>query len=231
MPSPAAELAARLGLSFSDLRLLEQALAHSSYVHEHGEPQIASNERLEFLGDAVVSLVVSEALWSRHPEESEGSLTTRRAAIVSARGLAEIARRLGLGDHLRFGQGADRSQERQRDSVLASALEAVIGAVYVHLGLDAVREWLLEVVRPELDAAAPLASLKAPKSTLQEHSFAATGRPPAYRVVSAEGPDHAKHYVVEVRIGTRLLGTGEGTNRRDAETAAAEAALARLATT
>jgi ribonuclease-3 len=227
MPAPAAELAERLGLRFGDPALLEQALVHSSYTNEHSELGMGSNERLEFLGDAVVSLIVSEALWSRHPDEPEGLLTTRRAAIVSAPGLARLATAIGLGEHLLVGQGAERSGERARASVLAGAFEAVCGAIYVDLGLDSARTWLLGIIGPAIEAEA-VASLKAPKSRLQEYCFASAGRPPAYRVVSAEGPDHARNYVVEVRFQGELLGSGQGPNRREAETEAARVALAVL---
>jgi ribonuclease-3 len=227
MTPPAARLAERLGLDFDDLRLLEQALIHSSYTNERPAAG-PSNERLEFLGDAVVGLVVSEALWQRHPEEDEGSLTTRRAAIVSARGLAGIAERLDLGSYLSLGQGANLAGERRRESLLAGGLEAVIGAIYLEFGLDRAREWVLQVAEPELAARPPVAALKAPKSQLQELSFARHGRPPHYRVISAEGPEHDRRYVVEVRVGGEALGRGEGRNRRDAETEAARQAIERL---
>ncbi len=230
MASPATELAARLGLRFRNLGLLEQALVHSSYVNEHPERPSLSNERLEFLGDAVLSLVISDALWARHPIESEGLLTTRRAAIVSAHGLSRLAKRLELGEYLVLGMGATRSGERARDSVLASVFEAVAAAIYLDLGLAAVRDWVLGVAAPELDAEAPPLALKAPKSRLQEHAYRTSGRPPTYRVVSVEGPDHDRHYVVEASIAGNLLGRGEGRNRREAETEAAAAALVGLAT-
>ena len=229
MPPPTSELAARLGVSFSDPGILIQAVTHSSYVNEQPDETVVANERLEFLGDAVLSLVISEALWNRHPDEPEGLLTTRRAAIVSARGLARIATRLDLGAYLVLGQGAERSGERRRGSVLASAFEAVVAAIYLDGGLSVVREFLLRTIQPELDAASPPMSLKSPKSRLQELAYATGGRPPAYRVLSVEGPDHARHYLVEVMVEGRTLGRGEGRNRRDAETEAAAAALLVLA--
>jgi ribonuclease-3 len=228
VPSPPSELAARLGIGFRDQGLLEQALVHSSYVNEHPENATASNERLEFLGDAVLALVISETLWSRHPNESEGLLTTRRAAIVSARGLARVAGRLGLGDYLILGQGAERSGERRRGSVLAAAFEAVVAAVYLDQGLDAARDLVLGATAPELESVAAPTSLKSPKSQLQELGQASAGRPPSYRVISVSGPDHDRHYVVEVVVGGETLGRGEGHSRRDAETEAAAAALAAL---
>ncbi len=228
MPLSARELADRLGLEFDDPALLTEALVHSSYVNEHPEGGTESNERLEFLGDAVLSLVMSEALFKRHRDEPEGILTTRRAAIVSTRGLARIARRLGIGDALVLGQGAENSGERGRSSVLAGLFESVVAAIYLDQGLDAARDFILEAAAPELDAAVSVDALKAPKSRLQEHAFSATGRAPAYRIVSSEGPDHDRHFVVEVAIDGTVVGSGEGRSRREAETHAAEAALEQL---
>ncbi len=217
-------LAERLGLEFSDLALLESALVHSSYLHE--QPSVGgSNERLEFLGDSVISLIVSEALWERYPDEDEGSLTTRRAAVVSARGLSRRAERLGLGDYLQLGLGADAGGERTRKSVLAATFEAVTGAIYLEFGLDRTRRWFLEVAGPELDEPHALATLKPAKSVLQEMSYARTGRAPHYRLVSDEGPAHARQYVVEAIVGGEVLGHGTGRSRREAESEAAREAV------
>ena len=222
--APAKELAERLGLEFDDLGLLSQALVHSSYVHEQ-PAEGPSNERLEFLGDAVISLIVSEALWQRYPDEDEGSLTTRRAAIVSARGLARIAQRLELDSFLILGLGATAAGERSRKSVLAATFEAVTGAIYLAHGLDRTRDWVLEVAGPELEGRTDVDDLKPPKSVLQELSYRRTGRAPQYRTISEEGPPHARHYVVEALVGGESLGRGEGRNRRDAETEAAREAM------
>jgi ribonuclease-3 len=228
MPKSADDLANRLGLDFDDPALLHEALVHSSYVNEHPEGSTESNERLEFLGDAVLSLIMSEALFKRHRDEPEGVLTTRRAAVVSTRGLARIARRLGIGDALVLGQGAENSGERARPSVLAGLFESIVAAIYLDQGLEAVRHFILEAAAPEIEAALPIDVLKAPKSRLQERAFARVGRAPAYRIVSSDGPDHDRHFVVEVAIDGTVFGVGEGRSRRDAETMAAEAALERL---
>ncbi|CAN5570516.1 ribonuclease III [soil metagenome] len=227
MSSDIAELAARLDLDFSNLDLLRQALVHSSHSNERPSDG-PSNERLEFLGDAVVGLVISEELHARHPDEDEGSLTTRRAAIVSSRALARIADRLQLGDYLLLGQGAMVSGESRRASVLAGALEAVCGAIYLEVGFVTTRRWLLEVCAPELNAETAAATLKAPKSQLQELTYNRAGRAPHYRLVSAEGPDHDRHYVIEALVGGEVLGRGEGPNRREAETEAAREAVIAL---
>ena len=225
----AEDLADRLGLHFSDLTLLESALVHSSYLHE--QPSVGvSNERLEFLGDSVISLIVSEALWRRYPDEDEGSLTTRRAAVVSARGLSRIAQRLELGDYLQLGLGADAAGERMRKSVLAATFEAVTGAIYLEFGLDRTREWFLGVSGPELDETQTVAALKPAKSVLQEMSYARTGRAPHYRLVSDDGPAHARHYVVEAVVGGQVVGHGSGRSRREAESEAAREAIDALGT-
>jgi ribonuclease-3 len=225
---PALALAARIGLQVRNPDLLSRALVHASYVNEHPESPLESNARLEFLGDAVVALVISQTLYERHPGEDEGGLTARRAAVVSTTGLARLAQRIGLESSLTLGQGAERSGERRRISVLAAAFEAVVGAAYLDVGLEAVRAWLLAIVADELDAAAPLASLKSPKSRLQELGYGRWGAAPEYQVVSAEGPDHLRHYVVEVTVAGEVLGRGEGGSRRLAETEAAAEAVARL---
>jgi ribonuclease-3 len=225
--TPARELASRLGLSFGDFTFLDQALIHSSYVHE--QPSVgASNERLEFLGDAVISVVISEALFERYPDDDEGSLTTRRAAIVSARGLSRIAQRLELGSFLRLGLGATSADERSRRSVLAATFEAVCGAVYLEFGLARTKRWLRKVAEPEIAAQGAVDDLKPAKSVLQERAYARTGRAPHYELLSDEGPPHARHYIVEVRVGGRAMGRGEGRSRREAETEAATLALVAL---
>ncbi|HXQ96732.1 MAG TPA: ribonuclease III [Candidatus Acidoferrales bacterium] len=224
----AGELAARLGLPVKDRALLEGALIHGSFTNEHPDEPGGSNERLEFLGDSVVSLVISEALFERHPGEDEGVLTARRAALVSTRALARVAQRLRLDELVVLGQGAERTGERRRASVLAAVFEAVVAAVYLDQGYAATRAWLVALLAGELNLEIPLASLKSPKSRLQELSYVRWGAPPSYRLVSAVGPDHAKQYVVDVAVGARVLGRGEGSNRRDAETEAAMVAIAVL---
>jgi len=227
---PAAAIAARIGLPVRDHDLVDQALVHSSWLHEHPEAVAGHNERLEFLGDAVVNLAISEAVYARHPEDDEGLLSARRAAIVSTSGLARLAARIDLGEFLRLGQGESQRGGRLRPSLLASAFEALSGALYLDLGYPATREWLLELAAEDL-AAAGVASgtLKSPKSRLQEMTQRRTGGRPEYRIVSAEGPDHEKRFRIEVAVDGVIVGTGEGLSRRIAETAAAAEALETLA--
>jgi ribonuclease-3 len=218
-------LAEQLGLPIRDRRLLAQALTHTSWLHEHPTEAPGHNERLEYLGDAVINLAVSEALYARHPDDDEGVLSARRAAIVSSVGLAEVATRLDLGAYLSLGEGEAARAEPQRPSILASALEAVAGALFLDLGWETTRDWVVRTTTPELDAGLEPLLLKSPKSRLQEATQrTALGRP-EYRVVEAAGPDHDKVFRVEVAVGGEVLGLGVGRSRRIAETAAAAEAV------
>jgi ribonuclease-3 len=225
---PAEALAARIGLPVHDLDLFEQALVHSSWHHEHRDETPGHNERLEFLGDAVVNLAISEALYSRHPDDDEGYLSARRAAIVSSTGLARLAGRIELGTYLMLGEGEAQRSGRPRPLLLASTFEAVAGALYLDIGYEPVRDWLIALAGPELVAEAPIGSLKSPKSRLQEYTQRRSGDRPIYRVAAASGPDHEKSFRIEVLVGGELLGVGEGPSRRLAETAAAAQAIDRV---
>jgi ribonuclease III len=225
---PGQAVAERLGLPVRDLDLLEQALVHSSWLHEHPDAARGHNERLEFLGDAIVNQTISEALYARHPEDDEGALSARRAAIVSTTGLARLAGRIDLGRYLLLGEGESQRSGRRRPSLLASSFEALTGALYLDLGHEPVRNWLLGLAEPELALEAPVLSLKSPKSRLQEYTQRRTGERPDYRLVEASGPDHEKSFRVEVWIDGDVLGIGEGPSRRTAETAAAAQAIERI---
>jgi ribonuclease-3 len=222
---PGQAVADRLGLPVRDFDLIEQALIHSSWLHEHPDDAIGHNERLEYLGDAVVNLAISGALYLRHPEDDEGALSARRAAIVSTVGLARLAGRIDLGQLLLLGEGESQRSGRRRPSLLASSFEALAGALYLDLGFEPVRDWLLELAAPELVLEAPVTSLKSPKSRLQEYTQRRTGTRPEYRLLEATGPDHEKSFQVEVWVDGRVLGQGAGMSRREAETAAAAQAI------
>jgi ribonuclease III len=222
-------LAEQLGLPIRDRRLLAQALTHTSWLHEHPGEAAGHNERLEFLGDAVVNLAISDALYARHPEDDEGVLSARRAAIVSSSGLATLADRLGLGGFLSLGEGEAGRSGPQRPSILASAFEALAGALLLDLGWDVARDWIIRAAQPEIDAALAPVMLKSPKSRLQEETQRTTGGRPEYRVLEALGPDHEKVFRVSVSVGGELLGIGVGPSRRVAETAAAAEAVEVLA--
>ena len=227
---PAEAFAARLGLPVSDLGLLEQALVHSSWFHEHPNVALGHNERLEFLGDAVVNLALSQALYARHPTDDEGDLSARRAAIVSTTGLARLAGRIDLGSAMLLGEGESRRNGRRRPSLLASTFEAVAGALYLDMGFGAVCDWIIGLAEPELFAEAPIGVLKSPKSRLQEFTQRRSGERPSYRLTDTIGPDHEKSFRIEVWVDGELLGVGEGPSRRTAETAAAAQAMAQLRT-
>ena len=225
---PGEAFAKRIGLPVRDFGLLEQALVHSSWHHEHRDAALGHNERLEFLGDSVVNLAISEALYARHPDDDEGYLSARRAAIVSTTGLARLAGRIDLGEALLLGEGEAQRSGRRRPSLLASTFEAVAGALYLDLGFEPVRDWLIRLADPELIAEAPIGTLKSPKSRLQEYTQRHSGDRPSYRILDATGPDHERSFRIEVWVDGELLGVGEGPSRRTAETAAAAQALEQL---
>ena len=225
---PADAFAKRLGLAVQNRDLLAQALTHSSFVHEHPGLTPGHNERLEYLGDAAVNLALSEALYARHPDDDEGVLSARRAAIVSTTGLARLAGRIELGEHLRLGEGESHRGGRVRPSLLASSFEAVVGALYLDLGWPETRDWIIALAEPDISLDTAPLSLKSPKSRLQEHTQRTSGGRPAYRVLEATGPDHEKHFRVEVAVDGVVLGAGAGPSRRTAETAAAAEALEAL---
>jgi ribonuclease-3 len=225
---PPAALIERLGLPVRDLDLLQQALIHSSYLHEHRDLAAGHNERLEFLGDSVVSLAISDALYRRHPDDDEGVLSARRASIVSTAGLARLAARLELGEYLLLGEGESQRGGRRRPALLASTFEALVGAVYLDLGFDAASGFVNALATPELTSDRPLGALKSPKSRLQEYTQRLSGERPQYRLLDAVGPDHDKVFRVEVVVGGRSIGVGEGHSRRIAETDAAAHAIETL---
>ena len=222
-------LVEQLGLPIRDRRLLAQALIHTSWLHEHPGGAEGHNERLEFLGDAVVNLAISEALYARHPEDDEGVLSARRAAIVSATGLAELATRLDLGTFLSLGEGEAGRTGPQRPSILASTLEAIAGALLLDIGWEETRDWLIRTAAPEIEAGLTPVMLKSPKSRLQEETQRTGRGRPEYRVLEAVGPDHEKVFRVAVSVGGEVLGMGIGKSRRVAETAAAAEAVEVLA--
>jgi ribonuclease-3 len=222
------ELAAALGLEMREPTLLQQALVHRSYLNEVKERGVRDNERLEFLGDAVLNLAVAEHLYSLFPDSSEGELSQMRAHVVRWDTLAAVAERIGLGRYLVLGKGEDLSGGRKRPSNLAGALEAVIGAVYLDGGLEAARRLVMRLLGPELERLAAGQPVVDSKSELQRVVQARWHQIPRYRVVEAEGPDHAKTFTVEVVLGEQVLGRGQGRSKKQAELEAARQALQTL---
>jgi ribonuclease-3 len=221
-----ADLRARLAAIVGEgaaIPRLDEALTHPSFSNETGG---SHNQRLEFLGDAVLGLCTSELLTARFPEADEGALTRMRSALVNAHALARFAKKIDLGAALALGRGARTSGEREGRNVLADAVEALVAAVYDGMGLEAARKLTAAVV------ADPLAELGAtptldPKSALQERVQARGGPTPTYRVLKSEGPAHDPRFFVEVCVGDDVLAQGEGASKKAAERAAATAALAR----
>lgn len=220
-----ADLAGRLGVTFSDPSLLARAMVHRSWAFEQG---VGSNERLEFLGDAVVGLVAADELYHHCPEEPEGRLAELRAAVVSQPTLAGIAREIGLGEFLRLGVGEAASGGADKDSLLSDTLEAILGAVYLDAGFTPAYHLAQRLM------ASPVADLLArptvadPKSALKEHAEATVGREPFY-AVSGSGPDHEPTFVATVTVAGDELGRGTGATKKAAEQEAAAVALAVLA--
>ncbi|WP_308191252.1 ribonuclease III, partial [Spelaeicoccus albus] len=197
------------------------ALTHRSYSYEHGG--IPTNERLEFLGDAVLGVVVTVALYTDNPDLPEGQLAKRRSAVVNTRALAQVGRRLGLGDFIMLGKGEERSGGRDKDSILADTVEALIGATQVGAGMDAAWALVHRLIDPLLADAATLGAGMDWKTSLQEASSAAGLGTPSYEVTGT-GPDHARRFTADARLGSTTWGTGDGSSKKDAEAAAAEAA-------
>ncbi|MSP11582.1 MAG: ribonuclease III [Chloroflexi bacterium] len=215
-----------LDVRFKQPELLQEALTHRSFLNElptnMGAPD---NERLEFLGDAVLALTTAEYLYQRFRDLAEGPLTNLRAALVRQEALARIARQLNLGEYLYLGRGEDIGGGRNRPAILCATFEAVIGALYLDQGLEVAREFWLRYAIQELDRIQRTEGQRDSKSMLQEQSQGAWQLTPVYRTVSEQGPDHAKEFTVEVWIGERNLGRGTGHSKQSAEQVAAQAAL------
>ena len=223
---PAAELEQALGLDFRDRGLLRQALTHRSYVNETSGNDADSYERLEFLGDVVVRLIVSEELYHRLPDCDEGGLTRRWTALLSQRGLATVAERLDVAPYLLLGRGFEATGGRHNETVLGDVMESLIAAVYLDAGYQVTKRFVLSAMSTEIDAACrPDWRPDNPKAELQE-LLQGQGRPtPVYHVVDSSGPAHQPQFTVEVMVDEQHLGSGTGRSKSAAETAAARAAL------
>ena len=215
-------LAARLGLEPRRLDLLRWAITHKSAEQELNLP---SNERLEFLGDAVLELIIAEHLYRSHPDLAEGDLTKLKAVAVSEPVLAAIARQLDLGRYLLLAKGEEQTGGRDRNSILADALEAVFAAVYLDRGLRAARALILQLLAGHLDAIERREYEPDYKTLLQEKIQDIHRAPPTYRVIAQSGPDHDRTFIAEARIGRQILGRGTGKSKKQAEQAAARQAL------
>jgi len=223
--APLPDLEGALGVRFTDAGLRPTALTHRSYAFERG--QTITNERLEFLGDSVLGIVVTDMAYRTYPDMPEGALAKLRAAIVNMTALADVSRSLGLGDHLLLGKGEEQSGGRDKASILADALEAVLGAVYLDRGLDVARELIERLFRPRMEAYDRGEGDRDYKTILQELASQALRSLPEYRLRDV-GPDHEKEFTATVYLGGREYGKGIGRSKKEAEQQAAQEAFARL---
>jgi len=223
-----ADLQEILGVTLKKPALLEQALVHSSYVNENPAIVSGHNERLEFLGDAVLDFVVADKLYQDFPDLAEGEMTKLRAELVRRDTLARVARSISLGDFLYMGKGEEASGGRNKALNLAGAMEAVIAAVYLDRGTEITREMVVRLLAEEWERVVSQGTGADYKSKLQEVAQARFQMTPAYRLVDEAGPDHDKRFTVEVKVGAEVLGKGTGKSKKLAETEAARAALERI---
>lgn len=223
-----ATLQQNLGITFNDLSLLQQAFVHRSYLNENPEFSLSSNERLEFLGDALLGLVVAENLYQQFASLNEGEMTKLRSALVRQDSLVRLASSLQLGDYLYLGQGEEKSGGQKRARNLACALEALIGAIFLDQGFTTAKSFILRLFSSILQQAIEEGLTADYKSRLQELAQAKRQGTPLYRVVSVEGPDHDRRFTIEVVIGEEVFGRGGGKSKQSAEKEAARQALEHL---
>ncbi len=214
-----------LGVAFRDKNLLTTSLTHRSYLNENPVASGANNERLEYLGDAVLELVITEYVYEKFPEKPEGDLTSLRASLVNANILGDVASSLGFNDFLLLSRGEARDVGRARLYILANAFEAVVGAIYLDQGYDTVKNFILKVLVPLIPEIMEKKLYKDAKSLFQEEAQERVGTTPNYEVLKEWGPDHDRHFVIGVYLGRDLIAEGEGPSKQDAQQQAAEAAL------
>lgn len=219
------KLEEKLGYTFQNRALLENALTHSSYANENKHTGAQSNERLEFLGDSVLGMVTADYLYRVHPDLPEGDLTRTRAALVCEGSLVEVAQQLELGTYLKLGKGEDAGGGRERPSIVADAVEAVLAAVYLDGGIGSARKIIQRFI---LDREEEKSGSRDYKTALQELVQRESGQVLAYRLVGSTGPDHAKRFQVEVELNGTPVGAGEGRSKKEAEQMAAKAAISKL---
>ncbi len=218
------KLEKKLGIKFSEKRLLQQAFVHRSYLNEHPDCGLDHNERLEFLGDAVLELAVTRYLYNNY-SNPEGELTTWRAALVNSKMLSEIAQRLDFNDYLVLSKGETQDTGRARQFILANTFEAVVGAVYLDQGFEKAKDFIEKNLIAELPVILEKKLYHDPKSRFQEEAQERTGTTPTYEVLAESGPDHNKQFIVGVFLGEQLISKGEGPSKQVAQEKAAEAGM------
>jgi len=219
------KLEKKLGVKFKKKDLLIQAFCHRSYLNENPDFYLKNNERLEFLGDAVLELVVTQYLYQKYPDKSEGELTNWRAALVNARMLAEVARGAGLNDFLLLSKGEMKETGKSRQYILANTIEAFIGALYLDRGIKECQKFIGKYLLSELPKIIENGLFRDAKSAFQEESQERVGITPTYQVLEEWGPDHAKNFIIGVFLGKTLIAKGEGSSKQEAEVEAAKNAL------
>jgi ribonuclease-3 len=212
---------------FNDPKLLELAFIHRSYLNEAKDVR-ESNERLEFLGDSILSFVVSYHLYKTYPDFDEGILTNLRSLVVNTKSLAKTAKKLEFGKHLMLSHGEEDSGGRENDSILANTFEAVIGSLFIDQGIESVRTFLFAVLIPQIEEYVQKKVFKDPKSLLQEYVQSKKQNSPLYKVLHEEGPAHAKRFTIGVFVGENKVGEGSGKSKQEAEERAAEQALEKI---
>ena len=217
-----------LGIDFRDISLLEKSLVHRSYLNENQGVDSDSNERLEYLGDAILGFIVAEKLYRDFPEYNEGQMTRLRSILVRRETLARISRSINLGEYLFLGKGEDTSGGRNKSANLACAFEAVIAAVYLDQGMVKTRKMIIRLLKDEWQKATKKPAAIDYKSRLQELIQSREQKIPSYQVTGTSGPDHIKTFNVEVRLGNEILGSGSGKSKKEAETEAARKALEKI---
>ena len=217
-----------ISIEFRNPALLEKALVHSSYINENPDSTLGHNERLEFLGDAILGFIVAEKLYQECPDSSEGDLTRRRAALVNGKALARAAGGIGLGEFLYLGRGEESRGGRENQANLAGALEAVIAVVCLDRGVAAVRDFIIRLLDENIQKVIERTTVIDYKSRLQEIVQSRSQWAPGYRLVAETGLDHDKTFTVEVKVGDSVLGRGTGKNKKEAEAEAARFALEKL---
>ena len=214
-----------LGVAFENKNLLKEALTHRSYLNENPSWPVPHNERLEFLGDAVLELVVTEELYGKFPEKPEGELTSFRAALVNANMLSEVAQDLNINEHIMLSRGEAKDLGRARQYILANAFEAVVGALYLDQGYGAAKSFIVKYLLPRIDEVLSKKLFRDAKSLFQERAQDDAGITPTYEVLDEWGPDHAKHFIMGIYLGKELIAKGEGPSKQEAQQQAAQGAL------
>ena len=219
------KLEKKLNIKFKNKDLLVQAFCHRSYLNENPDFKLENNERMEFLGDAVLELIVTEYLFGKYPKKPEGELTNWRAALVNAKMLSEVAREMGFSDFLLLSRGETKELGKARQYILANTFEALIGSIYLDLGYKACRELIKKYLISRLPEIIKKGLFRDAKSCFQEEAQERTGITPTYKVLKEWGPDHAKHFIIGVFLNSELAGQGEGSSKQEAEDEAAKDAL------